>query len=97
MTPEIPLSGPETPVPPPLPPGLLEPWRVIAVGAAAWLVVTALAFLVPALESWRPVSLAGLGTGLLGTSIFVWQRRAAQRGSRGAQTGLAVGEKRNKM
>lgn len=95
MTPESPPRGPETPVPPPLPPCLLEPWRVIAVGAAAWLVVTALAFLVPTLDTWRPVSLAGLGTGLLGTSIFVWQRRAAQRGARGAQTGLAIGEKRN--
>ena len=39
--------------------------------------------------------LAGLGTGLLGTAVFLWQRRAAQRGTRGAQTGLAIREKRN--
>ena len=94
MTPEGPVSGSAEPVPPPLSPGLLEPWRVIAVGAIAWLVVTALAFTVPAIHSWRPVSLAGLATGLLGTSIFLWQRRAAQRGARGAQTGLPIGEKR---
>lgn len=95
MTPEPPMDGPQRPEAPPLPPGLLEPWRVIAVGAAAWLVITGLAFFVPALESWRPVSLAGLATGVLGTSIFLWQRQAAQRGSRGAQTGLTIGEKRN--
>ena len=38
--------------------------------------------------------LAGLATGVVGTSIFLWQRRAAQRGARGAQTGLPIGEKR---
>jgi hypothetical protein len=82
-------------VPPPLPAGLLEPWRVIAVGAVAWLVITVLAFSVDALETWRPLSVAGLGTGMLGTSIYLWQRHAAQRGARGAQTGLSIGENRN--
>ncbi|MGH3552834.1 MAG: DUF2530 domain-containing protein, partial [Mycobacterium sp.] len=43
---------------------------------------------IPALETWRPVTLAGLGVGLLGTGIFLWQRDAARRGARGAQTGL---------
>lgn len=76
--------------PPPLPPGLLEPWRVIAVGAAAWVVVAVLAFTVPGLHDWRPVSIAGLVTGLVGTSIFLWQRNAARRGARGAQTGLTI-------
>lgn len=94
MTPEGATGGPDEPVLPPLSPGLLEPWRVIAVGAVAWLVVTGLAFVVPAMQDWRPVSLAGLVTGMLGTSIFLWQRRAAQRGARGAQTGLPIGEKR---
>ena len=42
----------------------------------------------PALQSWRPVTLAGLGIGVLGTSIFVLQLAAARRGARGAQTGL---------
>jgi hypothetical protein len=91
-----PSAPAETPLPPPLPQGLLEPWRVIAVGAVAWLVITVLAVTLPAMETWRPVSIAGLGTGVLGTSIFLWQRRAAQRGARGAQTGLTIGEKRNK-
>jgi Protein of unknown function (DUF2530) len=83
-------SGPSSagPEPPPLPPVLLEVWPVIAVGALGWLLATAAAFVVPALESWRPVTLAGLATTLLGTGIFVWQLAAARRGARGAQAGL---------
>lgn len=76
--------------PEPLPPMLLKVWPVIALGAMGWLIAAAAAFLVPALGSWRPVILAGLGTGLLGTGIFVWQRTAARRGARGAQTGLEI-------
>jgi hypothetical protein len=74
--------------PPPLPAGLLEVWPVIAVGTAAWLAVAAAAFLAPALHSWRPVTVAGLGVGLFGTGIFLWQRDAVRRGARGAQTGI---------
>jgi hypothetical protein len=77
-----------SPEPPALPARLQEQWPVIAAGAVAWLVATVAAFVVPALESWRPVSIAGLGVGVVGTSIFLWQRSAARRGSRGAQTGL---------
>lgn len=77
-----------SPVPPALPARLQEQWPVIAAGAGAWLVATIVAFAVPALESWRPVSIAGLAVGVLGTSIFLWQRRAARRGARGAQTGF---------
>ena len=36
------------------------------------------------------MTLAGLGVGLLGTTIFLWQRDAARRGARGAQTGLTT-------
>jgi Protein of unknown function (DUF2530) len=88
MPSQVPAPPPVAPVPPPLPAVLLEPSRAIAVGASAWLVSAILAFIVPALETWRPVCVAGLATGLLGTAIFLVQRRAAQRGSRGAQTGL---------
>jgi hypothetical protein len=73
---------------PPLPPMLLEVWPVVVVGFLGWLAAAAAAFVVPALESWRPVTVAGLGTGLLGTAIFVWQLAAARRGARGAQAGL---------
>ena len=74
--------------PPMLPAALLEVWPVIGVGALAWLVAAVAAFVVPSLETWRPLTLAGLGVGVLGTTIFLWQRDAARRGARGAQTGL---------
>ena len=78
----------EHPEAPPLPPMLLQVWPVIVIGVLGWLAAAAAGFLVPALQSWRPVTLAGLGVGLLGTSIFVLQLTAARRGARGAQTGL---------
>ncbi|CAJ1496675.1 DUF2530 domain-containing protein [[Mycobacterium] burgundiense] len=84
----MPPVPPEAPAPPPLPAALTEPWRVIAAGALLWLAATVAAFTVPALEDWRPICLAGLATGVIGTSVFLWQRSAARRGARGAQTGL---------
>ena len=78
----------DAPEPPALPTVLLDPWPVIAVLAVGWLIAAVLAFTVAGLHDWRPVTLAGLGVGLLGTSIFLWQRRAVRRGSRGAQSGL---------
>lgn len=80
-----PGQGPEAP---PLPASLLEVWPVVAVGFLGWLIAAVLAFVVPALQSWRPVTLGGLGVGVIGTSIFVLQLAAARRGARGAQTGL---------
>jgi hypothetical protein len=74
--------------PPMLPAALLEVWPVIAIGALAWLAAAVAAFVIPALETWRPLTLAGLGVGVLGTTIFLWQRDAVRRGARGAQTGL---------
>ena len=76
------------PQPPPLPASLLQQWPVIGTIAVGWLVAVVLAFAVPALHDWRPTTIAGLGVGVLGTSIFLWQRAAVRRGSRGAQTGL---------
>ncbi|MGE5695960.1 MAG: DUF2530 domain-containing protein [Candidatus Sericytochromatia bacterium] len=78
----------DEPKPPPLPDALLDPRPVIAVFTLAWLVAVVLAFTVPALESWRPIAVAGMGLAGFGTSVFLWQRRAARRGARGAQTGL---------
>jgi hypothetical protein len=78
----------QSPEAPPLPPALLQVWPVVAVGFLGWLIAAALAFLVPALQSWRPVTLGGLGVGVIGTSIFTWQLAAARRGARGAQAGL---------
>ncbi|MDX1890167.1 DUF2530 domain-containing protein [Mycolicibacterium sp. 050158] len=78
----------DPPVAPALPEVLLRPWPVIYVIAAGWLIAAVLAFTVPGLHDWRPVTVAGLGVGVLGTSIFLWQRSAVRRGARGAQSGL---------
>jgi hypothetical protein len=80
----------ETIEPPPLPAVLLDPWPIIAIGALAWLVAAVIVFLTPTLATWRPLTVAGLGVGVLGTSIFLLQRSAARRGARGAQTGLVT-------
>ena len=85
---EEPPETPE-PEPPALPKILLEPWPVIIVIAAGWLIAVILAFTVAGLHDWRPIAVAGLGVGVLGTSIFLWQRSAARRGSSGAQSGLS--------
>jgi hypothetical protein len=77
------------PEPPALPAILLEPWPVIVAITAGWLIATVLAFTVPSLHEWRPFTVAGLAVGVLGTSIFLWQRAAVRRGSRGAQSGLS--------
>jgi hypothetical protein len=82
-------SAPAEPKPPALPAILLEPWPVIIVIAVGWLIATVLAFTVAGLHDLRPVAVAGLGVGVLGTSIFLLQRRAVRRGSRGAQSGLS--------
>ena len=57
--------------PPPLPALLLDPWPIIAIGALAWLVATVVVFLTPTLATSRPLCVAGLGVGVLGTSIFL--------------------------
>lgn len=74
--------------PPSLPDKLLDPPPVIAVCTLAWIVAAVLAFTVPGLQTWRPVTVAGCGVAVFGTSVFLWQRHSARRGSRGAQTGL---------
>jgi hypothetical protein len=81
-------TSPEPPEAPALPAALLEPWPVIVVIAACWLVAAVLAFAVPNLHGWRPTTVAGLAVGVIGTSIFLWQRSAVRRGSRGAQSGI---------
>lgn len=88
MAETTPEPGHNAPEPPPLPQALLRPVPVIIAIATAWLIAFVLAFTVPGLHDWRPVTVAGLGVGVLGTLIFLWQRHAVRRGSRGAQTGL---------
>lgn len=78
----------DPPEAPALPAALLEPWPVIVAIAVCWLAVVVLAFTVSDLHDWRPTAVAGLAVGVLGTSIFLWQRSAVRRGSRGAQSGI---------
>lgn len=80
-------AGPRV-TPPPLPAVLRDPRPVLAVCTLAWIVAAIAAFTVPSLGTWRPVTVAGLGLAVFGTLLFLWQRHAARRGSRGAQTGL---------
>ena len=84
-----PMSDAHRPQPPPLPAALLNPWPVIVGLATCWTIAAVLAFAQPDLHTWRPITVAGLGVGVLGTSIFLWQRHAARRGSKGAQSGLS--------
>ena len=72
-----------------MPAVLLKPWPVIVVIATGWLIAVVVAFAVPGLHEWRPFTVAGAAVGVLGTSIFLLQRRAVRRGSRGAQSGLS--------
>ena len=81
------MSSPER-IPPELPAALLDPRPVIAAGAVLWILATVASFTVTALQSWRPVTVAGLAVSVFGASLFLWQRAAARRGARGAQTGL---------
>jgi hypothetical protein len=71
-----------------LPAAWVKPWPVIVVISAGWLIAAVLAFTVAGLADLRPYTVAGLGVGALGTSIFLWQRHAVRRGARGAQSGL---------
>ncbi|RDI20497.1 uncharacterized protein DUF2530 [Rhodococcus sp. AG1013] len=69
---------------------LSDPRPVLAVGTAAWVLATVVVLLVG--DRWSdalPVCYAGTALGLLGFALFLVQRRAARRGSRGAQRGLA--------
>jgi hypothetical protein len=85
------MSPPDQPAekrPPQLPAALLDPRPVIGAGALLWALAALASFTVPALQTWRPVTVAGLAVGVFGLSLFLWQRSAARRGARGAQTGL---------
>ena len=78
----------EAPQLPPLPRALLDPRPLIAVCTLGWIVAAVLAFTVCSLQTWRPVTVAGLGLSVFGTFLYLWQLHAARRGSRGAQSGL---------
>ena len=74
---------------PELPRALRAPEPVIIVGMLAWLIAT----IVVGVSGWGggrtlAVCLTGLGVGVLGTLVFLIQRRASRRGEKTAQRGL---------
>ncbi|MFC7448121.1 DUF2530 domain-containing protein [Rhodococcus daqingensis] len=69
---------------------LTDPRPVVTIGTLAWLVITAVVF--AAGDRWQtalPICFAGLAVGALGFALFLVQRAAARRGSKGAQRGLS--------
>lgn len=78
----------ELPPPPPLPPRLTDPVPPIVVSSALWLVGLVITLLIgaPTMAVWTCA--AGGALGVIGFGIFAWQRSAARRGSRTAQSGL---------
>ncbi|MEU7525010.1 DUF2530 domain-containing protein [Saccharothrix sp. NPDC042600] len=77
------------PAPPPLPVRLTDPVPAIAGGTALWLLAFAAVLLFARDQTtllWTCASGAGLG--VIGYGVFRWQRSAARRGSRTAQSGL---------
>jgi hypothetical protein len=78
--------------PPPLPRRLSDIRTVVAVGTTLWLLGAlglGLSWLVAGrpLDLWFTTCVAGALLGALGHGIFSWQRAAARRGSRTAQSG----------
>lgn len=84
--------------PPALPPVTTGVWHIAVPGTVIWLIaVVVLLFFIPELQSndamiWLWTCLAGFGLGLLGLTIYAWQRRAARLGKRSANR-MALDEK----
>jgi hypothetical protein len=76
--------------PPPLPPVTTGIWHVAIPGTIIWFVaLVVLLFFIPGLQAndamiWLWTCLAGFVLGLLGLSVYGWQRRAARLGRRSA-------------
>ncbi|NUT48808.1 MAG: DUF2530 domain-containing protein [Saccharothrix sp.] len=76
------------PAPPPLPPKLTDPVPVVVVGTALWFLAAVVVLLFGGAQIVVWTCLAGGVLGIIGYGIFRWQRSAARRGSRTAQSGL---------
>jgi FtsH-binding integral membrane protein len=76
--------------PPALPPVTTGLWHIAVPGTIAWLAAfVGLLFFIPSLQAnnamvWLWTCLAGFVLGLMGLSIYAWQRRAARLGRRSA-------------
>ncbi|QTJ65792.1 DUF2530 domain-containing protein [Rhodococcus sp. ZPP] len=68
---------------------LADPRPALILGTLAW--VVAMVVVIVTGDRWAdalPTCIAGVAVGFLGYGLFALQRRAARRGSRGAQQGL---------
>jgi uncharacterized membrane protein YjjP (DUF1212 family) len=68
---------------------LADPRPALILGTLAW--VVAMVVVIVTGDRWAdalPTCIAGVVVGFLGYGLFALQRRAARRGSRGAQQGL---------
>ncbi|TWP50124.1 DUF2530 domain-containing protein [Lentzea tibetensis] len=77
------------PSPPPLPHRLADPVPVVLGGTALWFLGFLLVLIFDRANGtllWT--TLSGGVLGIIGYGVFRWQRRAARRGSRTAQSGL---------
>jgi drug/metabolite transporter (DMT)-like permease len=78
--------------PPPLPPVRTGLWAIAIPGMAVWLVgFVVLLFFLPELRAndamvWLWTCLSGFVLGIIGLSIYLWQRSAARRGTKTAST-----------
>lgn len=81
---------PDRYAPPALPPVRTGLWHVSVPGTVIWLVAFVVQlFFIPQLQAndamvWLWTCLAGFVLGVMGLSVYAWQRRAARRGSRSA-------------
>ncbi|MGL4304716.1 MAG: DUF2530 domain-containing protein [Mycobacteriaceae bacterium] len=74
---------------PQLPAALTDPRPVIAIGTTVWGIATTVVLLSwPRWENVLPTCYNGLALGIVGSGIFLLQRRSARLGVKGAQTGL---------
>ncbi|MDT2003699.1 DUF2530 domain-containing protein [Rhodococcus opacus] len=74
---------------PPLTQRLADPRPALILGTLAW--AAAIVVVIVTGDRWSealPTCIAGVVVGFLGYGLFALQRRAARRGSRGAQQGL---------
>lgn len=87
-----PAHAPATGAPvaaPELPAVWLDPRPPVAAGFVGWIIAIIIALIVDGTGSAiLPICYGGLGAGALGVSIYLVQRAAARRGTRGAQPGL---------
>ncbi len=74
--------------PPKLSPRFSDSVPVIAGGTVLWAIGALVAALVSGFDEVFWTCVAGIGVGAFGASVFTWQRAAARRGARSAQSGI---------